>query len=179
MNARIMIINGPNLNLLGAREVEIYGVVSLKQIEESCKTHVEKHNQKAINTGHSDIGRSDTGHSDIGHSDTGRSNKWSVEFRQSNAEGAMVDMLQEARANCQAIVINPAAYGHTSIALRDALIACSMPKVEVHLSNVYKREVFRQSSLSAAAVDGVIMGFGASGYLLAIDAVIEKVENTQ
>ena len=164
MNARIMIINGPNLNLLGAREVEIYGVESLKQIEESCKTHVEKHNQKTIN---------------IGHSNIGHSNKWSVDFRQSNAEGAMVDMLQEARDNCQALVINPAAYGHTSIALRDALLACSMPKVEVHLSNVYKREIFRQSSLSAAAVDGVIMGFGASGYLLAIDAVIEKVQNTQ
>ena len=151
MPARIMIINGANLNLLGTREVEIYGAQSLKQIEQLCREHVDKRNQS-------------------------HNNSWSLDFRHSNAEGELVDMVQQASDTCQALIINPAAYAHTSIALRDALIACQMPKAEVHLSNTYKREKFRQNSHSAAAVDGVIIGFGANGYLLAIDAVIEKFD---
>ncbi len=150
-----MIINGANLNLLGTREVEIYGRSSLNQIEMLCREHVKKHN------------------------DNNSKNSWSIDFRHSNSEGALVDMVQEARDTCQALVINPAAYAHTSIAIRDALISCEIPKAEVHLSNTYKREKFRHNSHSATAVDGVIMGFGTMGYLLAIDAVIEKHQRAQ
>ena len=142
MPETILILNGPNLNLLGTREPEIYGATTLADIEASCHAHAEK------------IGAS-------------------VDFRQSNIEGELVDWVQQARDTAIAIVINAAAYTHTSVALHDALKATGLPVVELHLSNVYKRESFRHKSFISSVADGVMCGFGAHGYVLAIDAAKE------
>lgn len=139
MSETILILNGPNLNLLGTREPEIYGATTLADIEASCHAHAEK------------IGTS-------------------VDFRQSNIEGELVNWVQQARDTAIAIVINAAAYTHTSIALHDALKATGLPVVELHLSNVYKRESFRHKSFISSVADGVMCGFGAHGYVMAIDA---------
>ncbi len=136
----VFILNGPNLNLLGSREPEIYGRETLADIEAACAT-------KAKSLG------------------------FELDFRQSNNEGTLVDWVQEADAKPAGLIINPGAYTHTSIALLDALAAASAPKIELHLSNVHAREEFRRRSLTAPAVDGVIMGFGAAGYLLALEAL--------
>ena len=137
---RILVLNGPNLNLLGTREPEIYGQATLDEIEQACLDHAQ----------------------DL---------EMSVDFRQSNGEGELVNWVQEAAENHHGIIINAAAYSHTSIALMDAIKSCGVPTVEVHLSNVLRRERFRHRSYVAMAVDGVITGFGARGYLLALDAL--------
>ncbi len=137
---RVLVINGPNLNLLGKREPGLYGHTTLEEIE-----------ARATALG-AELGLK-------------------VEFFQSNSEGALVDAVQSASGRAAAIVINPAAYTHTSIALRDAITAVGLPTVEVHLSNVHAREGFRHTSLTAPACRGVIAGFGAEGYLLALRAV--------
>ena len=139
MSDTILILNGPNLNLLGTREPDIYGATTLADIEASCHAHAEQ------------IGTS-------------------VDFRQSNIEGELVDWVQQARDTAIAIVINAAAYTHTSVALHDALKATGLPVVELHLSNVYKRESFRHKSFISSVADGVMCGFGAHGYVMAIDA---------
>ncbi len=136
---RIFVINGPNLNMLGTRQPEIYGRDTLASIESDCRT-------KAAEL------------------------KLEIAFFQSNHEGEIVTAIQQARGNFDAIIINPAAYSHTSVAILDALLACDMPVVEVHLSNIHRRDEFRHFSYVSKAADGVICGFGKQGYLLAIEA---------
>ena len=141
---KILLINGPNLQLLGVREPSIYGNVTLPQIVDDLR-------QRARAQG-----------VDL------------MDF-QSNSEGAIVDRIAEALADgTEGIIINPAAYTHTSVAIRDALAAVKIPAVEVHLSNVSSREDFRNRSLTAPVCRGVIAGFGAQGYRLALQALLEK-----
>jgi 3-dehydroquinate dehydratase-2 len=138
----IYILNGPNINLLGDREPEIYGHTTLPQIGEMCAAQAKAHGLSTV-------------------------------FRQTNREGDLVDWIQEARKQAGAIIINPAGYGHTSIAMLDALLACKIPIIEVHLSNLARREEFRHHSWVSQAATGVIMGFGAQGYIRAVDAIAE------
>ena len=133
----IYILNGPNLNLLGLRQPEIYGHETLADVAEACAGLAE------------DLGMT-------------------ISFHQSNHEGALVDLIQEARAKAAGIIINPAAYTHTSVAILDALHAFDGPVLEVHISNVHKREAFRHHSYVSQRADGVIAGFGTEGYLLAL-----------
>ena len=135
----IYVLNGPNLNLLGTREPEIYGRASLADIEKAC---VERAAQ---------LGRT-------------------IVFRQSNVEGELVNWLQEARDKAAAVILNAGAYTHTSVALHDAIKAIAIPVIETHLSNPAAREDFRHVSLVGQAAKGVIAGFGATSYLLAIEA---------
>ena len=137
---KVLVVNGPNLNLLGTREPGVYGRTTLAEIEARTQA-------------------------------LGRELGLDVEFVQSNSEGALVDAVQAAAGSAAAIIVNPAAYTHTSIALRDAIAAVGLPAVEVHLSNIHAREEFRHTSLTAPACRGVIAGFGAEGYLLALRAV--------
>jgi 3-dehydroquinate dehydratase-2 len=146
--ATVLVIHGPNLNLLGLREPEIYGRTRLGDIDRALK-------------------------------ELGRELGLKVETFQSNSEGAIVDRIQRARGRARALVINPGAYTHTSVAIRDAITACDLPTVEVHLSNVYAREPFRHHSTIAGIVVGRIMGFGAEGYLLALRAARRMVETKQ
>jgi 3-dehydroquinate dehydratase-2 len=145
MTRPIFILNGPNLNLLGVREPEIYGRTTLADIEAACR--------QAASARHAEI-----------------------DFRQSNHEGDLVGWIQEARDAASALVINPAAYGHTSIALHDALKALELPAVEVHLSQPAAREPFRAHSYVSLAVDGTISGFGADSYVLGVNAALDLVE---
>lgn len=140
MNPMILVLNGPNLNLLGTREPEIYGRATLAAIEKAARARA-----KAL--------------------------ALRLEFRQSNHEGQLVDWIQDARKRSAGIVINPGAFSHTSIAILDALLASGLPVIEVHLSNIFKREAFRQHSYVSRAAHGVICGLGAEGYLLALDAI--------
>ena len=137
---KVLVVNGPNLNLLGTREPGIYGHITLADIEARVKA-------------------------------LGAELGLEIECIQSNSEGALVDAVQSAAGRAAAIIINPAAYTHTSIALRDAITAVGLPAVEVHPSNIHAREEFRHTSLTAPACRGVIAGFGAEGYLLALRAV--------
>lgn len=137
---KILVINGPNLNMLGKREPEIYGATTLDDIDKDIK-------------------------------ETGKQLGFVVETFQSNHEGAMVEKIQEALGVCSAIIINPAAYTHTSVAIRDALLLHDIPVIEVHLSNIYKREAFRHKSMTADIITGQIAGFGAYGYTMALKAV--------
>jgi 3-dehydroquinate dehydratase-2 len=147
MAATIYILNGPNLNLLGTREPDIYGSETLADIERRCRKKAEA------------LGLN-------------------VALRQSNIEGELVGWIQEARERAQGIIINAAAYTHTSVALHDALKACGLPIVEVHLSNIYKREAFRHNSFVSPVANGVICGFGGQGYEFALDALAAIVHRS-
>lgn len=138
----IYVLNGPNLNLLGEREPEIYGRETLADVQAICEAAAEG---------------------------------FTVVFRQSNREGELVDWIQEARTQASALVINPAAYGHTSIAMLDAVKALSIPVIECHLSNLFAREAFRHHSFITPAASGLIAGFGAGSYDLAVRAAIKLV----
>lgn len=138
---KILFLNGPNLNLLGQREPDIYGRTTLADIETSVR-------QRASEAG------------------------VEVDFRQSNLEGELVTWIQKARGEFDSIVINAAAYTHTSVALRDAISASGVPTIEVHLSNIYRREEFRHKSLIAPVCHGQIAGFGAKSYLLGFEAAL-------
>jgi 3-dehydroquinate dehydratase-2 len=138
----IHILNGPNLNLLGTREPEIYGKTSLKDIEKASAARAKAHG-------------------------------FAILFDQSNKEGALVEMIQAARTTASAVIINAAAYTHTSVAVLDALKMLSVPVIEVHLSNPARREDFRHKSYVGMGATGTISGFGLNSYLLAIDAVAE------
>ena len=137
---KILIINGPNLNLLGNREKNFYGDTSLKRIKSLCEEKCSENNIE-------------------------------MEFFQSNHEGELLEKIHSVNNGFEGIIINPAAYTHTSIALLDALRATSKPKIEVHISNIYSREDYRRKSITSEAVNGVICGFGENGYLLAIEAI--------
>ena len=137
----IFVLNGPNLNLLGLREPEIYGHDTLDDIAGACE-------------------------------DRARALGFDIEFRQSNHEGHLIDWLHEANADAaKGVILNPGGYTHTSVALHDAVKAISVPVVEVHLSNPHAREPFRHRSYVGSAAKGTIAGFGALGYLLALDAI--------
>ena len=139
---RILVLNGPNLNMLGVREPEIYGSKSLDDIRADCDSH-------AATAG------------------------GALDFRQSNSESDLIDWIQQARGTAYGIIINPAAFTHTSVAILDALVLTELPVVEIHISNIFRRESFRQHSYVSAGATGIISGFGAHGYLLAIDAMVE------
>lgn len=141
----IAVIHGPNLNLLGMREKEIYGETTLESINQHIQNLAEQHNMK-------------------------------VEFFQSNHQGAIIDYLHQSRASIDGIVINPAAYTHTSVAIRDALAAIAIPCVEVHLSNIHARESFRHTSLIAPVCIGQISGFGPQSYSLGFQAILEYIQ---
>ena len=137
MNNKIIIINGPNLNLLGEREQSQYGSITFKNLENEC---LKK----------------------------GAELKIGIEFFQSNVEGDLVNKIQEAKKNFDGMIINAAGYTHTSVAIRDALDIFKKPIIELHISNIYKREEFRQKSLISDVVSGGIFGLGSDGYILAI-----------
>lgn len=143
-----MIVNGPNLNLLGTRQPEIYGRQTLSDIEADCKKLAESLGAEAL-------------------------------CFQSNSEGGIVDRIQAARMDCGAIIINPGAYSHTSIAILDALLACELPVYEVHLSNIHRRESFRNHSYVSKAAKGVLCGFGAEGYAMALRAAIQDLAGSK
>ena len=143
---RVLILNGPNLNLLGTREPEIYGRMTLADLEEACRTKAEA------------LGMSAT-------------------CQQSNHEGELVTWIQQARTEQDGLVINAGAYTHTSVALLDALLACERPIIEVHLSNIFRRESFRHHSYISQAADGVICGLGKTGYLLALEALAQLLKS--
>ncbi len=138
----IYILNGPNLNLLGTREPEVYGYTTLAQVEQMCAKQAASHGL-------------------------------AISFRQSNHEGEIVEQIQEARTGGCAVIINPAGYGHTSIAILDSIQMLKVPVIEVHLSNIHRREPYRNHSYVSKAATGIVMGLGAQGYLRAIDAVAE------
>lgn len=138
---KVLILNGPNLNLLGKREPDIYGKATLADIEAKVRKHAKKL-------------------------------KVDVEFRQSNVEGELVSWIQAAKGKFDAIVLNAAAYTHTSIALRDAISGTGVPTIEVHISNVHAREEFRHNSLIAPVCRGQIVGFGVNSYILGLEAAV-------
>ena len=144
-NPTILVLNGPNLNMLGQRQPEVYGRESLKGIETACAARA-----KALGL--------------------------AIDFRQSNIEGELVTWLQQARGRAAGIVINPAGYGHTSVALLDALLVTELPVIEVHLSNIHRREPFRHHTYTSQAATGVICGLGSQGYLLALDAMANLIK---
>lgn len=143
---KILIVNGPNINLLGTREPEIYGTLTLDSIVEKLSAYA----------------------ADIGVES---------EFFQSNIEGEIVDKIQWARDFCDGIVINPAAYTHTSVAIRDAISAVKLPAVEVHISNIHQREEFRRHSFIAPVCIGQIAGFGFDSYKLGLEAVVDYIKS--
>lgn len=144
MPKRILVLNGPNLNMLGIREPKTYGSQTLADIEAMCKAE-------------------------------GKRLKLTVECKQSNREGELCEWIQAAYGKVDGIVINPAGYSHTSVAIRDALSAVAIPTIEVHLSNIHAREEFRHFSYVSAVAVGVICGLGATGYRLALQALAERL----
>ena len=146
MNNKIIIINGPNLNLLGEREQSQYGSVTFKQLKENC---IKKSNEIGIG----------------------------LEFAQSNIEGELVDLIQDARKKYDGMIINAAGFTHTSVAIRDALDLFKKPIIELHISNIYKREEFRHKSLISDIATGGIFGLGSEGYILAIISIQKILEN--
>ncbi|OGV60184.1 MAG: type II 3-dehydroquinate dehydratase [Lentisphaerae bacterium RIFOXYA12_FULL_48_11] len=145
---KILVINGPNLNLLGKREPDVYGSKSLDDIMAEVKKR-------------------------------GKAMGLRVECFQSNEEGVLVTRIGECMGKYDGIIINPAAYTHTSVALRDAILACRVPCVEVHLSNIYSREEFRHKSLTAAACIGQISGFGGMSYMLALEGLASTLQSAK
>ncbi|MCL1901931.1 MAG: type II 3-dehydroquinate dehydratase [Endomicrobia bacterium] len=143
---KILVINGPNINMLGAREPEIYGAVTLEQIEKEIVSLAQEL-------------------------------KVEIEFFQSNHEGEIVDKIQQSLGKISGIIINPAAYTHTSVAIRDALSAIAVPAVEVHISNIYAREDFRHNSFTAGVCIGQIAGFGVDGYLFALKKLAKIINS--
>ena len=141
-NKKIMIINGPNLNLLGEREPEVYGTETLRDLEKMVKEHMSNSNLNI-----------------------------DAIFFQSNSEGELVNSIQDAGETLNGIIINAGGLSHTSVSILDALLAIKIPKIEVHISNLFTREEFRQSSYISKGVNGIICGFGLNGYLLAIDGI--------
>ena len=146
MTNRILIINGPNLNLLGEREQSQYGSVSFDKLKEKC---LKKSKELNIN----------------------------LDFIQSNIEGEIVTIIQEARKKYNGMIINAAGFTHTSVSIRDALDVFKKPIIELHISNIYKREEFRHKSMISGVVTGVICGLGSNGYILAINAMQELLKN--
>ena len=147
MAPKILVLNGPNLNLLGTREPDVYGHETMAEIEAACA-------ERASALG------------------------LTVEFRQSNSEGELVDWIQEARNGYAGLIVNAGAYTHTSVALLDALLACDVPVIEVHLSNILQREDFRHHSYVSKAARGLICGFGGFGYEMALEAAARMVGPT-
>mgnify|MGYP006117376795 CR=1 FL=1 len=142
MTKKILIINGPNLNLLGNREENKYGKTSLKDVNKNCQNHAKSIDME-------------------------------IEFNQSNIEGEIVTMIQKAKGVFDGIIINAAGYTHTSVAILDALLAIKLPTIEVHITNIYNREEFREKSLISKAAKGIICGFGTKGYIMALDSMKE------
>ena len=146
MNNKIIIINGPNLNLLGEREQSQYGKITFNDLKNICLDHSKNIRVK-------------------------------LDFFQSNLEGEIVTKIQNARKEYDGIIINAAGYTHTSVSIRDALDIFKKPIIELHISNIYKREEFRQKSLISNIVTGIICGLGSNGYILAINAMHELLKN--
>ena len=146
MNNKIIIINGPNLNLLGEREQSQYGSTTFEQLKQNC---IKKGQEIGLK----------------------------VEFLQSNVEGELVNIIQDARTQYDGIIINAAGFTHTSVAIRDALDIFNKPIIELHISNIYKREEFRHKSLISSVVTGGIFGLGAEGYILAIISLQKTFQN--
>ena len=146
MNNKIIIINGPNINLLGEREQSQYGSINFDQLIEVCK-------KKSIELG------------------------LKIEFIQSNIEGDLVNIIQDSRKKFDGMIINAAAFTHTSVAIRDALEIFKKPIIEIHISNIYKREEFRHKSLISKIAKGIICGFGADGYIMSLNAMKKFLKN--
>ena len=146
MNNKIIIINGPNINLLGEREQSQYGSITIEKLKENCTKKCKELNLE-------------------------------VDFAQSNVEGELVNIIQESRKKFNGMIINAAAFTHTSVAIRDALELFKKPIIELHISNIYKREEFRQKSLISDIVTGGIFGLGANGYILAIISMHKLLNN--
>jgi len=144
MTKKILIINGPNLNLLGDREKSKYGNDTLETVKKKCESH-------------------------------SKSNDIEIKFEQSNIEGEIVTMIQKAKGIFDGIIINAAGYTHTSVAILDALLAVKLPVIEVHITNIYNREEFRNKSLISKAAKGIICGFGIKGYIMALDSMKESL----
>ena len=142
MTKKILIINGPNLNLLGDREENKYGTTTLSEVKKNCESHAKS------------IGLQ-------------------IKIDQSNIEGEIVTMIQNAKDKYQGIIINAAGYTHTSVAILEALLAIKLPAIEVHITNIYNREEFRKKSLISKAAKGIICGFGVKGYIMALDSMKE------
>ena len=145
MSKKIIIINGPNLNLLGTREPEIYGSESLEDLKSIVTSHVKNNYADLV-----------------------------IDFYQSNTEGEIVDKIQES-SSLDGIIINAGGLSHSSISILDALLSTKIPKIEVHISNLFSREEFRQNSYISKGVDGFVCGFGINGYLLAIDGIAKLI----
>ena len=143
--SKIYVLNGPNLNLLGDREPDIYGNVSLKDIEKSLSNYGKKNNSE-------------------------------IYFKQTNHEGELIEFVHEASKKANAIIINPAGYSHTSVALLDAHLTVKIPIIEVHISNIFKREDFRHNSYVSKAAIGVISGLGIEGYLYALKFLLDELK---
>ena len=145
MSKKIIIINGPNLNLLGTREPEIYGSESLEDLKSIVTSHVKNNYSDLV-----------------------------IDFYQSNTEGEIVDKIQES-SSLDGIIINAGGLSHSSISILDALLSTKIPKIEVHISNLFSREEFRQNSYISKGVNGFVCGFGINGYLLAIDGIAKLI----
>ena len=145
MTKKILIINGPNLNLLGDREKSKYGNDTLETVKKKCESH-----SKLINV--------------------------EIKFEQSNIEGEIVTIIQKAKGIFDGIIINAAGYTHTSVAILDALLAIKLPVIEVHITNIYNREEFRNKSLISKAAIGIICGFGINGYIMALDSMKQNLK---
>ena len=146
MKKIIYILNGPNLNLLGEREPEIYGSESIDDIQKLTEQFAKSKNTEII-------------------------------FKQTNHEGELIEMIHDARKKSDGLIINPAGYTHTSVAIYDALLSLDIPIIEVHISNIYKREKFRHSSYVSMAANSVISGFGIDGYIFALESMLKNIKN--